>query len=161
MKTLIENAIIVSDGRSFSGTIVIENDRISEITDKQTTALWHADQTVDATGCFVLPGIIDDHVHFREPGLTRKADIESESRAAAWGGVTSFFDMPNTVPQTTTPEALDEKFALARQKSHVNYSFSTLTAFPASSSSWAVAPATCWWTVQMPSALFSVRPDCL
>ena len=123
MKTLIENAIIVSDGRSFSGTIVIENDRISEITDKKITALWHTDQTVDATGCFVLPGIIDDHVHFREPGLTRKADIESESRAAAWGGVTSFFDMPNTVPQTTTPEALDEKFALARQKSHVNYSF--------------------------------------
>ncbi|MBO6288273.1 MAG: dihydroorotase, partial [Prevotella sp.] len=83
----------------------------------------HCDQTVDATGCFVLPGIIDTHVHFREPGLTAKADIESESRAAAYGGVTSFFDMPNTVPQTTTLEALDEKFTLARQKSHINYSF--------------------------------------
>ncbi|MCP6060311.1 amidohydrolase family protein, partial [Klebsiella pneumoniae] len=71
------------------------------------------DQTVDATGCFVFPGIIDDHVHFREPGLTQKADIESESRAAAFGGVTSYFDMPNTVPQTTSLETLNEKFLLA------------------------------------------------
>jgi len=71
----------------------------------------------------VLPGIIDDHVHFREPGLTEKADIESESRAAAAGGVTTYFDMPNTVPQTTTLEALEDKFALAAAKSHVNYSF--------------------------------------
>ena len=78
---------------------------------------------MDASGCFVLPGIIDDHVHFREPGLTEKADIESESRAAAAGGVTTYFDMPNTVPQTTTLEALDDKFALAAKKSHVNYSF--------------------------------------
>ena len=81
------------------------------------------DEVIDASGCFVLPGIIDDHVHFREPGLTAKADIESESRAAAAGGVTTYFDMPNTVPQTTTLEALEEKFALAAQKSHVNYSF--------------------------------------
>jgi dihydroorotase len=71
----------------------------------------------------VLPGVIDDHVHFREPGLTAKADIESESRAAAAGGVTTYFDMPNTIPQTTTLEALDEKYALAAQKSHVNYAF--------------------------------------
>jgi dihydroorotase len=71
----------------------------------------------------VLPGVIDDHVHFREPGLTEKADMESESRAAAAGGVTTYFDMPNTVPQTTTLEALEEKFALAATKSHVNYSF--------------------------------------
>ena len=123
MKTLIENATIVSDGRAFCGDVTIEDDRIADITENHTTAPRHADRTVDASGCFVLPGIIDDHVHFREPGLTRKADIESESRAAAWGGVTSFFDMPNTVPQTTTPETLEEKFALAREKSHVNYSF--------------------------------------
>lgn len=81
------------------------------------------DQVIDASGCFVLPGVIDDHVHFREPGLTRKADIESESRAAAFGGVTSYFEMPNTNPQTTTLEALEDKFALGAQKSHVNYSF--------------------------------------
>ena len=81
---------------------------------------------IDATGCFVLPGVIDSHVHFREPGLTEKADIESESRAAAAGGVTTFFDMPNTNPQTTTLEALEQKFELASRKSHVNYSFSTV-----------------------------------
>ncbi len=81
------------------------------------------DEIIDASGCFVLPGIIDSHVHFREPGLTDKADIDSESRAAAAGGVTTYFDMPNTIPQTTTLEALEEKFALAAQKSHVNYSF--------------------------------------
>lgn len=71
----------------------------------------------------MLPGVIDDHVHFREPGLTEKADINTESRAAAAGGVTTYFDMPNTVPQTTTLEALDDKFRLAATKSHVNYSF--------------------------------------
>ena len=78
---------------------------------------------MDATGCFVLPGVIDDHVHFRDPGLTQKADIETESRAAAFGGVTSYFDMPNTNPQTTTLEALDDKYADAAHKSHVNYGF--------------------------------------
>ena len=83
----------------------------------------NAPPVIDATGCYVLPGVIDSHVHFREPGLTEKADMESESRAAAAGGVTSFFDMPNTVPQTTTIEALEEKFRIAAQKSHVNYSF--------------------------------------
>jgi dihydroorotase len=81
------------------------------------------DEVIDASGCFVLPGIIDDHVHFREPGLTAKADIDTESRAAAAGGVTTYFDMPNTVPQTTTLEALEEKYALGAEKSHVNYAF--------------------------------------
>ena len=102
---------------------MIEGDRIAEIHDTNTTPRGHFDQKVDATGCFLLPGIIDDHVHFREPGLTAKADMQSESRAAAYGGVTTFFDMPNTVPQTTTQETLDQKFALADKKSHVNYSF--------------------------------------
>lgn len=80
-------------------------------------------EVVDAGGCYILPGIIDDHVHFREPGLTHKADIGSESAAAACGGVTSYLEMPNTVPQTTTLEALRRKFELAREKSIVNYSF--------------------------------------
>ena len=123
MKIKIENATIVNEGRRHTGSVVIENGHIADISDAPTAPHAHCDQTVDATGCFVLPGIIDTHVHFREPGLTAKADIESESRAAAYGGVTSFFDMPNTVPQTTTLEALDEKFTLARQKSHINYSF--------------------------------------
>lgn len=123
LKIKIENATIVNEGRRHTGSVVIENGHIADISDNPTAPHAHCDQTVDATGCFVLPGIIDTHVHFREPGLTAKADIESESRAAAYGGVTSFFDMPNTVPQTTTLEALDEKFSLARQKSHINYSF--------------------------------------
>ena len=80
-------------------------------------------EMIDATGCYILPGVIDDHVHFREPGLTDKADIASESRAAAAGGVTTYFDMPNCVPQTTTREALDDKFERAKDKSLVNYSF--------------------------------------
>lgn len=123
MKIKIENATIVNEGHRQTGSIVIENGCIAEISDNPTAPQAHGDLTVDAAGCFVLPGIIDTHVHFREPGLTAKADIESESRAAACGGVTSFFDMPNTVPQTTTLEALDEKRSLARRKSHVNYSF--------------------------------------
>lgn len=122
MKRLIKNAIIVNEDRRFIGSIVIADDRITEIHEDNTPHGTY-DETVDATGCFVFPGVIDSHVHFREPGLTRKADMESESRTAAYGGVTSFFDMPNTQPQTTTLEALEEKFALAAKKSHVNYSF--------------------------------------
>ena len=122
MRHYIKNATIVNEGRTFSGNILIENDRIAEITDNTATPR-QADHTVDASGCFVFPGVIDTHVHFREPGLTQKADIESESRAAAWGGVTSYFDMPNTVPQTTTKEALCQKQRLAAEKSHVNYAF--------------------------------------
>ena len=122
MKTTITNATIVNEGRRFFGAVVIQGDRIAEIVEGNYTPS-SSDHVVDAAGCFVLPGVIDDHVHFREPGLTHKADIESESRAAAYGGVTSYFDMPNTVPQTTTLEALEDKFLLGAQKSHVNYSF--------------------------------------
>lgn len=124
MKTLIEHGRIVNEGRTFTGSVVIEDDRIANIILEQNEQPRGTfDQVVDATGAFVIPGVIDTHVHFREPGLTEKADIESESRAAAFGGVTSYCEMPNTVPQTTTLEALDEKFQLASQKSHVNYSF--------------------------------------
>ena len=123
MKTIIQNATIVNEGCRLQGSIVMENGHITDIIDNHTTPHGQFDEMVDATGCFVFPGVIDTHVHFREPGLTAKADIESESRAAAFGGVTSFFDMPNTVPQTTTHAALDEKFRLAQQKSHVNYAF--------------------------------------
>lgn len=122
MRTLIKNGTIVNEGRSFLGDLVANGEQIEEIYEgKAPRGIY--DQVIDASGCFVLPGVIDDHVHFREPGLTRKADIESESRAAAFGGVTSYFEMPNTNPQTTTLEALEDKFALGAQKSHVNYSF--------------------------------------
>lgn len=124
MRTLITGGTIVNEMTTFDGSIVIEDGNILEIHQgKSVQPVAPSDKTIDATGCFVLPGIIDSHVHFREPGLTEKADIASESRAAAAGGVTTYFDMPNTVPQTTTLEALDGKWQLAAEKSLVNYAF--------------------------------------
>lgn len=124
MKIIIKGGTVVNAGHSFRGDLVIDDDRITAILTNETANSRDIyDKVVDATGCFVLPGIIDTHVHFREPGLTRKADMESESRAAACGGVTSYCEMPNTVPQTTTTEALEEKFRLGAKRSHVNYSF--------------------------------------
>ena len=123
MRTLIEGGTIVNEGKTFDGSVVVDGKNILTIMAGAARPEVSVDETIDASGCFVLPGIIDDHVHFREPGLTEKADIDSESRAAAAGGVTSYFDMPNTEPQTTTLEALNEKFQLAARKSHVNYSF--------------------------------------
>lgn len=123
MRTLIHHATIVDDGESFEGHIVVEGDSVREICRGDAMPLGDFDECVDATGCVVMPGVIDSHVHFREPGLTHKADIGTESRAAAYGGVTTFFDMPNTVPQTVTLEDLEDKFARARVSSHVNYSF--------------------------------------
>lgn len=122
MKTLIKNALIVNEGRSFKGYLLIDDDRIADIQENQEYR-GDYDTVVDASGCFVLPGIIDDHVHFRDPGLTHKADIASESRAAAFGGVTSYLDMPNTIPQTTTLEALEDKYKRAADSSAVNYGF--------------------------------------
>ena len=121
MRTVIQGGTIVNEGKTFDGAIVIEDGKIIAVAGEYPPD--SSDEVIDASGCFVLPGIIDDHVHFREPGLTEKADIDTETCAAAAGGVTTYFDMPNTVPQTTTLEALAEKFALAAQKSHVNYSF--------------------------------------
>ena len=131
MRTLIEGGHIVNEGRVFDGVVVVEDGNIVEVIDHSNNSAGKvSSQTsgstcsvIDATGCYVLPGIIDDHVHFREPGLTEKADIDSETCAAAAGGVTSFFDMPNCKPQTTTLEALNDKFERAGKHSHVNYSF--------------------------------------
>ncbi|MBR6842243.1 MAG: dihydroorotase [Prevotella sp.] len=123
MRTLIKGGTLVNEGKVFDGAIVVEQGKIREIVAGNLMPESSCDQIVDASGSFVLPGIIDDHVHFREPGLTAKADIETESCAAAAGGVTTYFDMPNTIPQTTTLEALEEKYTLAAHKSHVNYAF--------------------------------------
>ncbi|MCM1079869.1 MAG: dihydroorotase [Bacteroidales bacterium] len=123
MRILIKNGTIVNEGKSFVGSIIIEDDRINTVLPSGKAPRGVYDKEIDATGCLVLPGIIDSHVHFREPGLVHKADIESESRAAAYGGVTTYFDMPNTKPQTTSAEALEEKFRIASRKSHVNHSF--------------------------------------
>lgn len=120
----IKNATIVGEGHRFVGSLVTEDHRIAEIVEGQDVEpSVPADEIINAEGCYLLPGVIDTHVHFREPGLTHKADIESESRAAAAGGVTTFLDMPNNTPQTTTIEALRDKLELAYNKSHVNFGF--------------------------------------
>ena len=121
MITFIKGGRIVNEGHVTKANIVIEDGNIIEVRGQKEEV--RCDEVIDATGCYILPGIIDDHVHFREPGLTEKADIDTESRAAAAGGVTSYFDMPNCNPQTTTLDALAQKQALAREKSHVNYAF--------------------------------------
>lgn len=123
---IIKNGNIVNEGRHFVGSLVVTDGIIEKITANKCeldAGKYKDYETIDAKGCYVIPGIIDTHVHFREPGLTHKADIASESRAAAYGGITSYFDMPNTNPQTTSLEALREKQELAREKSLVNWAF--------------------------------------
>ena len=122
-RTWIKKAQIVNEGNTFIGSVVIEDEIIVEILQENETPANECDETIDASGCYLIPGVIDDHVHFRDPGLTHKADIHTESMAAAAGGVTSYMDMPNTNPQTTTLEALEDKFKNAATKSIVNYSF--------------------------------------
>lgn len=123
MRALIQNATIVNEGLQKKASLVIEDDIIKEILEEGVKPVVPVDDVTDAAGCYVMPGVIDDHVHFREPGLTDKADIASESKAAAAGGVTSYFDMPNTVPQTTTVEAWNDKMHRAAKDSAVNYAF--------------------------------------
>lgn len=122
-KLIIHNGFIVNENKIFKGSIIIEGDKISEIREKIDLDLYPDFEIFNAENLHVIPGIIDTHVHFREPGLTEKADIYTESRAAAVGGVTSFFDMPNTNPQTTTLKNLQQKFTIADQKSLINFSF--------------------------------------
>jgi len=121
MKTyLIQNAQIVNEGQIFLGDVYIQDGFIQQIA---THLDLPADEVLDATGKYLLPGVIDDQVHFREPGLTHKGDIFSESRAAVAGGVTSFMEMPNTVPNTTTQALLAAKYAIGAETSLANYSF--------------------------------------
>ena len=122
MKTLIKNAQIVNEGKIFKADVLIENDLIAKIS--STISEENADKIIDAENSFLIPGVIDDQVHFREPGLTHKGDIESESKAAIAGGVTSFIEQPNTVPNAVTQELLEEKYKIASEKSYANYSFS-------------------------------------
>lgn len=120
-KFLIKNATIVNENKTFVGDVLLENEIISKIdsqieTEKNVTV-------IDAEGMYLLPGFIDDQVHFREPGLTHKATIATESRAAAAGGITTFIEQPNTIPNATTQELLEDKFQIASKSSYVNYSF--------------------------------------
>lgn len=122
MKTLIKNTKIVNENKIIESDLLIINNLISKI--EPNIPPTEADHIIDAKGQFLLPGAIDDQVHFREPGLTHKATIESESRAAVAGGVTSFIDQPNTQPNTTTQELLEQKYQLAQGVSYANYGFS-------------------------------------
>ncbi|MCA0238077.1 MAG: dihydroorotase [Bacteroidetes bacterium] len=120
MSILLRNARIVNRGRIFESDLLIRHDRIEKIAPSISAS---ADREIDVQGKYVLPGIIDDQVHFREPGLTHKANIASESRAAVAGGVTSFMEMPNVNPPTVTQTLLEEKYAIAARTSAANYSF--------------------------------------
>lgn len=122
---LIDNALICNEGKTFRGWLTIDGERIVSVNEGQCPAEIResATEIVDAGGALVMPGVIDDQVHFREPGLTEKGEILTESRAAAAGGVTSYMEMPNTRPPATTIELLEEKYARAAEVSAVNYSF--------------------------------------
>jgi len=119
-RTLIKDAMVVNEGQVQRASVLIENDTIAGIFKSDAPK---ADTIIDAAGKWLLPGVIDDHVHFRDPGLTHKADMYTESLAAAAGGVTTVFDMPNCVPQTITLEALNDKFNHAAETCLVNHSF--------------------------------------
>jgi dihydroorotase len=121
-RILIKNAKIVNEGTIFVGDVLIENEFIVEIAES-ISAKSSDCKIIDAEGNYLIPGAIDDQVHFREPGLTHKGDIESESRAAVAGGVTSYIEQPNTVPNAVTQEILEEKYKIAAEKSFANYSF--------------------------------------
>lgn len=118
---IIRNATIINEGKAEKGSLIISGNIIKKVF--YGDEYVHADSEIDAEGLLLLPGVIDDHVHFRDPGYTAKADTVSETRAAAAGGVTSFMDMPNTNPPTTTIEALEAKYENAAEKSLVNYSY--------------------------------------
>ncbi len=120
---IIKNANIVNENTIYKGNLIIKDGIIIKIIKGSLSPGFIDDNIIDAKNIFLFPGIIDDHVHFREPGLTNKADIYSESRAAIAGGITSFMEMPNTIPQTTSLELLEKKFSIAKTNSFANYSF--------------------------------------
>lgn len=123
MKTiLIKNAKIVNEGTIFEGDVLIENEFIVEI-DENISPKSSDYKIIDAEGNYLIPGAIDDQVHFREPGLTHKGDIASESRAAIAGGITSFIEQPNTIPNAVTQKLLEQKYKIASETSYANYSF--------------------------------------
>lgn len=119
---IIRNARIINEGKAFIGEVLVIGEYIEAI-NPSPEKTGKINEIIDASGLLLLPGIIDDQVHFREPGLTHKGDIFSETRAAVAGGITSFMEMPNTIPQTTTIETLNHKYALGAEKSLINYSF--------------------------------------
>lgn len=124
-RKLIQNATLINEGRQYVGSVLLEGAFITSVTEGAFApeTIESCNEVIDATGLYLLPGVIDDQVHFREPGLTHKGSIATESRAAVAGGITSFMEMPNTKPQTTTLELLDAKFELGAASSLANYTF--------------------------------------
>lgn len=122
MKTLILDATIVNEGERFVGSVLVEDGFIAEVS-RGSVPDTQVDRVVDAYGAYLLPGVIDDHVHMREPGMTHKANMQTETAAAVAGGVTSVLDMPNVVPQTTTNALLEERYGMAEGRCHANYAF--------------------------------------
>lgn len=122
MNYLIKNASVVNEGEVFTADVLVEDGIISAVS-RQADLHPDGARVIDAKGKYLIPGVIDEHVHFRDPGLTAKADMCTESRAAVSGGITSYMDMPNTVPQTVIRELLEDKFRMASEKSLANYSF--------------------------------------
>ena len=124
MSTLfIKNATIVNEGEEFVGSLVVKSGKIEDVFKGDVSFSDENAEVIDATGLHLLPGMIDDQVHFREPGLTHKANIRTESRAAVAGGITSFMEMPNTNPQTATYAELENKFNIASKDALANHSF--------------------------------------
>ena len=123
MNYYIENATLVNEGQTFVASVFVSEGKIAKIVRENEPFDAGSATVINGAGKYLIPGVIDEHVHFREPGMTHKADIHTESRAAVAGGVTSFMDMPNTNPQTITQELLQQKFDLAAEKSLANYSF--------------------------------------
>ena len=120
---LIKNATIINEGKTLQSDLLIINEIITAIGSYDQFDIPAGTKIIDAAGLLLMPGVIDDQVHFRDPGLTYKGDIYSESRAAVAGGVTSFMDMPNTIPQTITIDILNEKYIIGSENSFTNYSF--------------------------------------
>ena len=120
-RTLIKNVNIVNEGHIFKGDVLIEDQLILKVSASEINAI--ADVMIDGTDQYLFPGCIDDQVHFREPGLTHKGEIYTEAKAAVAGGVTSFMEMPNTIPNVFTQELLEEKYKRASEVSLANYSF--------------------------------------
>ena len=123
MRYIIKNATLVNEGKSFMASVFISGEIIEKVIPADSQQDFEGYEVIDASGLLLLPGAIDDQVHFRDPGLTHKGDIATESRAAVAGGVTSFMDMPNTVPNTLTQQLLQDKYDIAAEKSMANYSF--------------------------------------
>jgi len=121
MKTIIKNAFVVNEGKVVKSNVLIVDNLIAEITQNEITE--KVDKVIDAEGCYLFPGLIDDQVHFREPGLTHKGEIYTEAKSAVAGGITSYMEMPNTVPNVFTHQLLEDKYKRASEVSLANYSF--------------------------------------